>query len=216
MEMSFDIETVPQISPLSNIQTEELSRKLDNYLSKRSENEDIEEAKRLLMGTSPYFGEIICIGLGGEDASGEFKSLSIIGTEKEILQKFWKRITDFRGTFVSYNGLEFDVPFILARSMKHGIKVTNKTFIDTRRFQRYPHFDVKQILSDWDKFRSCTLHLACDHLGIPSPKEGEIKAKDVAQAYADGRIDEIQKYCLRDVRATLQIFKIVREYTIIK
>lgn len=213
--LSFDIETIPQRAPFSIIQEEEFSRKLETYLSKRSE-EDVEEAQRLLMGTSPYYGEIICIGLGYENGDGEFKTRSLIGEEPLILTNFWNLISKFTGTFVSYNGLEFDVPFILARSMKHNIKVTNKNFIDTRRFQKYPHFDVKQVMSDWDRFRSCTLRLACDHLGIPSPKENDIKAKDVAKAFAEGRIEEIQEYCLRDVKATLQIFKIVKNYTIIK
>jgi len=211
----FDIETIPQRAPLSDTQSEELTKKLNNYLAKRIDT-DTEEARRLLMGTSPYFGEVVCIGLGFDSANGEFKTKALIGTEEELLTEFWNIVKGFNGTYVSYNGLEFDVPFIISRSMKLGIAPTNKTFIETRRFQKHPHFDVKQIMSDWDRYRSCTLNLACDHLGIVSPKEGEIKAKDVAQAFADGHIDKIAEYCLRDIEATNEVFKFVKRYTIMR
>jgi len=73
--------------------------------------------------------------------------------------------------------------------------------------------DVKQIVSDWDRYRSCTLSLLCDHLGVPSPKEGEIKAKDVEAAFKAGGIDKIAAYCERDIVATNEVFKIVKQYT---
>lgn len=213
--LSFDIETIPQLNP-SPIQLEELSRKKENYSAKHLEEDDA-EVTRLLMGTSPYFGQIICIGMGWySDADRQYKSKGIIGDEPEILRTFWTSIAKFNGIFVSFNGLEFDVPFIIARSMKHRIKITNNNFLDTRRFQRFPHFDVKQVMSDWDRYRSCTLNLACDHLGIPSPKDGEIKAKDVADAYSRGEINKIEEYCLRDVKATLDIYEIVAQYVRIK
>lgn len=211
--LCFDIETIPQPTTLTSIQEEELNRKLENYIFKNP-SADLEETKRLIMGTSPFFGEIVCIGLGHDD--GDFKTKALIGEEINILQDFWKILQKFNGAFVSYNGLEFDVPFIIARSMKHRIEVTNKSFIDTRRFQKYPHFDVKQIISDWDRYKSCKLQLACDLLNVDSPKEGEIKAKDVAQAYREGKIDKIVEYCLKDIVATYEIYNIVKQYTFIR
>lgn len=177
-------------------------------------DEDIDEARRRIMGTSPYFGEIVCIGLGYE-TNGSFKTKALVGPEEQILTEFWEILDKFNGTFVSYNGIDFDVPFTLSRSMKHGISITNKSFMDTRRYQRRPHFDIKQILSDWDRYRSVTLHLACDHLGVPSPKDG-LKAKDVWKAFAEGRIDDIAEYCLKDIVATYQVYTIVKNYTIMR
>jgi hypothetical protein len=211
--LCFDIETIPQIAPLSDIQSEELNRKLENYMAYHT-NEDPEEAKRKLMGTNPFFGEIVCIGLGYE-ANGSFKTKALIGEEKQILTEFWEILSKFNGTFVSYNGIEFDAWFVITRTMMYNITITNKNFIDTRRFQKRPHFDVKQILSDWDKYRSITLNLACDYLGVSSPKDG-LKAKDVWQAYAEGRIDEIAEYCLKDITATYQIYNIVKNYTLMR
>ena len=147
------------------------------------------------MGTNPFFGEIVCIGIRQVNDTGQFDERAIVGTEKEILCEFWRILSKFqRGIFISYNGIAFDVPFILKRSMFHGLTPTNKLFLDKRRFSKFPHFDVKLVFSDFDRYQGCTLRLACEHMGIESPKEGEIKAEDVAQAFEDGKINEIAEY----------------------
>ena len=57
-----------------------------------------------------------------------------------------------------------------------------------------------------------SLELACQFFGITSPKDGSIKASGVASAYAEGRIAEITEYCLRDVVATSELYKMVHQY----
>lgn len=111
-----------------------------------------------------------------------------------------------------YNGLGFDVPWIIKRSIKHNIKAASKPFLDLRRYQKYPHFDVQMILADWDRFNVVSLDLACDLFAVPSPKKGVVKAEDVAQYYDDGKIDEIAAYCLKDVDATYKIYKLLTQY----
>ncbi len=210
----FDIETVPQQSELSTAQetylTKQLTRRLGaDYL----DNPDYEETKRLVMGTTPYLGEIVCIGIKKVLSNGQFDTLTLTGPEPDILTRWWGIASKHRGQYVHYNGLGFDVPWIVKRSMKHGIRPTSKDFLDLRRFQKYPHFDIQQILADWDRFNIISLDLACSFTGVPSPKEGEIAAKDVAQAYADGKIKQIAEYCLRDVESTHQLYKIATVYT---
>ncbi|MBT7929340.1 hypothetical protein HN682_05440 [Candidatus Peregrinibacteria bacterium] len=208
----FDIETIPQQTPLSDLQEETLQRKLDKFTIK--DNEDLIGIRNRIMATSPYFGEIVCIG-AMKVYGDESGSISLVGTEKEILTRWWEIIKKHKGVFVHYNGLGFDVPFILKRSMFHGIEPTHKQFADTKRFQRYPHFDVQQILADWDRYQTASLELACEFLGVKSPKDGEIKAANVAEAFAAGRIDEIAEYCLKDVQATYDVYQILQNYTYI-
>ena len=88
----------------------------------------------------------------------------------------------------------------------------NRKFLTTKRYQTWPHFDVAAILADWDQREYITLDLACDMLNIPSPKDGEIKADHVAQAYLDNKIDLIAEYCLKDVDSTYKLFKLIKEY----
>ena len=63
--MTFDIETVPQQKPLTDIQQEELDKQLEKAYARNPEMTDLdkEKYKRLIMATNPFFGEIICIGL---------------------------------------------------------------------------------------------------------------------------------------------------------
>jgi 3'-5' exonuclease len=209
--LTLDIETIPQQTKLSEIAEEELQKKINRQ---KESDESPEELKNRVMATSPYFGEIICIGLMKTNDKGQFEKLGLIGEEKEILIKFWNIVKNhYYGLYVSYNGLGFDVPFIVKRSMMHKILPTSKDFTDTRRFQKHPHFDVMNHISDYDRYAAPTLRLACDFLGIPSPKEGDIAAKDVYTAFKAGRIEAIKDYCLRDVEATYKAYDIVRRYT---
>jgi predicted PolB exonuclease-like 3'-5' exonuclease len=210
----FDIETIPQQSELSKVQETYLDKQLVKRLGPDyQDNPEYNETKRLIMGTTPYLGEICCIGIKKVLANGQFDMVALKGAEADILTRWWGIISKHRGQFVHYNGLGFDVPWIIKRSMKYGIRPTSKDFLDRRRFQKYPHFDVQQILADWDRFNIISLELACDFLGVTSPKEGEIKAKDVAQAFKDGKIKQIAEYCLKDVDATHQIYQLVTSYT---
>lgn len=209
-KLTFDIETIPMQGDLSETLKDEVSKKVDRELTKNPElahdSEILEALKNKIMATNPYFGQVITIGLHIDSARGQGTE-ALVGTEEEILTRFWNMIKNHRGLFISYNGLSFDVPFIIKRSMYHGIKPSNTDFLNTRRYTKYPHFDCQEVISDWDRFRAPTLRLACEHLGIPSPKEGEVEASQVYPAYLDGRIDEIAKYCERDVVATYELYK---------
>ncbi|MBC8436922.1 ribonuclease H-like domain-containing protein [bacterium] len=210
----FDIETIPQQGKLTTTQQENLDKKLAKAFGNETPtNEEYNKKRSFIMGTNPHFGEIVCIGVKKVLSTGEFDATSLVGTEPEILTKFWDIAKKHRGRYVHYNGLGFDVPWIIKRSMYHGIKPSNKEFLDTRRYTKYPHFDVQMILADWDRYAAVTLDLACDFLKVPSPKEGEVKGDQVEQAFLDGKINQIAEYCLRDVDATHKVYNIVQTYT---
>jgi len=215
--LTFDAETIPQQEPLTEIQQEELNRQLEKAFARNPEWTDIEKEKhrRLIMATNPFYGEIVCIGLHRTTQNGSlFDSTSIIGEpdEKSILARFWKILEKFKGVFISFNGLNFDVPFILKRSMKHGLTPTNNAFLDMRRFSRNPHFDVKLVVGDYDKYAFGTLRLMCDHFGIKSPKEGVVKAENVEEEFKKGNIKLIAEYCLKDVEATYHLYEKLLSY----
>lgn len=209
--LTFDIETRPQQGQLSEIQEEELSKKLGRYLD-RHPQADKDEARRLLMGTSPYFGEIVVIGLLKE-VNGQTDTLALDGSETEILTRFWEIVGKHRGVFISYNGLSFDVPFIINRSLACQTPPSNADFINTRRYSKYPHFDVKEVIADWDRFAAPTLRLACELTGVKSPKEGEVKAEEVEKvSLQPGGIKKIADYCIRDVQSTYEVYKKLQGY----
>jgi len=211
--LTFDIETIPQQAPLSDIQQQELKKQLEKTYKRNLDWDDKEKEafKRLIMATNPFYGEIICIGLHKTIDDLE-DSLVLTGEENHILARFWKILKSFKGLFISFNGLNFDIPFILKRSMKHSILPTNNDFLDLKRFSRNPHFDTKLVIGDWDKYAPGTLRLVCDYLGVSSPKEGEIKAENVEEQFKKGKIDAIAEYCLRDIHATYSVYEVLVKY----
>lgn len=211
--ISYDIETIPMSKDItSEIQKNLLEKRIES-LKQYSGKDTIEENEiNKLQATSPYFGEIVCIGIyeesprypnGHSAAVYQKKGIS----EKDILKQFWDHIEGFHGTFVSFNGLSFDAPFIRNRSWKYGIPLTNKNFIKLQRFSTYPHFDVMKIFSNWEIRNTIGLEGVTDFFSVPSPKEGEVKAENVYDAYLDGRIVEIAEYCKRDVESTALVYK---------
>ena len=185
--LSYDIETIPEeVSELTSTQTQEIQKKLDRYLKSNPEEAvNKESIRNMLMATNPLFGKIVCIGITYLTDNG-VREVGLIGEEKDILASWWKEISNYNGTYVSFNGLEFDAPYIITRSMKHSVAPTNKNFCSLQRFQRYPHYDVMQWSCNWDRWRSSSLKNLCDFLDIPSPKEGEVAAENVYDAFKAG------------------------------
>lgn len=225
----FDIETVPQDGPLSSAQEAQLEKKLKGecqlpyltgsaYLALKEEEKRHYDSKvKMIRGTDPYLGKIVVIGLlHAQESSGFGKSainkFAITGKEEDILKEFWAYLSKERFRFISYNGLGFDVPWIIKRSMHHGIQPTNENFLITRRYTRWPHTDLQQVLADWDRRNSCTLDLACETFGIPTPKDGKIAAADVASEFEKGNIKGIADYCVKDITATYELFKLAEQY----
>ncbi|MFT5689305.1 MAG: putative PolB exonuclease-like 3'-5' exonuclease, partial [Planctomycetota bacterium] len=69
------------------------------------------------------------------------------------------------------------------------------------------HVDLMDVLSFQGSWRErYSLDYWCHRFGVESPKGG-IDGSQVGRAYDEGRIDEIGEYCLRDVRATGELFK---------
>lgn len=201
----FDIETIPQ-TRLSEVQEKKKAEKVEK--SDHWKDNPIKE-----MSLDPWFGRIITIGLFYPERN-VYKSFTL-ENERMLLQQFWEEIYNFDGTFVSYNGLAFDVPFIKIRSMVNNIVgPLNKNFLQTRRFQDFPHFDVAQHASDWDSRNRTSLEMACDQTGISSPKSGNVNADSVHTAYLEGRLSDISEYCEKDLNATYELYNKVRRFRV--
>jgi predicted PolB exonuclease-like 3'-5' exonuclease len=201
----FDIETIPILEDsLSQKQKDYLTKKL-NQAFKRDPTIDLEAKSGELRGTDPYLGRIICIGMYWPQKA---KALSLTNPdEKTILQTFWSLLVGETGPFIGYNTLKFDIPFIIRRSMHHGITPTSPAFLQYTKYDPTPvHYDMMLVLSG-GRENYYSLHEACDFFGVPSPKEGGIVAAEVATFYHAGKIQEIADYCLRDVQSTYDLYQ---------
>lgn len=209
----FDIETIP-LTDLSEPLELEVARRTKREVEKGEVQPS--EAEVLVRSVSPFFGRVLAIGMRlHNDKSGENKDKIISeATEEDTLQAFFETVNhpasqDLR--YVHYNGLGFDVPFLIIRAAIRGITISSYRFLNQRRFSYDPHVDVMQFLSRWGR-EGVSLDLACRSFGIPSPKEGEVKGETVAAAFERGDLEAVREYVMRDVEATHRLFLKIKEY----
>ena len=84
-------------------------------------------------------------------------------------------------------------------------------FLDTRRFSTDRHFDVREVLTNYDRYRKGTLEFFCEIFRVPSPKNG-INGSNVGDYFKAGRLDQIAQYCLADCKATGELYLKLRNY----
>ena len=122
--LALDVETVP-IKSL-NEYSSTVQQKVQEKIKRRQER-DPDFNYEYFASIHGDFGRIICISLGyiGEDNSIRLKS--IYGEdESTILSDFNNIIDKHKGIYIHYNGLNFDIPFILQRmSHNHIIPKSN-------------------------------------------------------------------------------------------
>jgi DNA polymerase elongation subunit (family B) len=136
------------------------------------------------------------------------------GSEKELLETFWqgldairtKERKESRGLrLVTYNGRGYDAPVLMIRSAQLGVRPTMKLL--ENRYDIGLHCDLMDVLTFHGAWRDhYSLDYWCRRFDIESPK-GSIDGSQVSRAYRDGRIEDIGEYCLRDVRATSQLYR---------
>jgi DNA polymerase elongation subunit (family B) len=217
-QIIFDIETVGR-------DFESLDKATQEYLLRYAETEDEKEEIKDRLSFYPLTAEVVAIGLLNPDTQkglvffqtlGEpllpFEEDNIryeTGTEKEILEKFWNVIKDYR-QFITFNGRGFDCPFILIRSAIHRIKP--KKDLMPNRYNDM-HVDLLDHLTFYGATRRrFSLDMWCRAFGIKSPKEGGITGYEVKDLFRAGRYIDIARYCVGDLRATRELLSYWENY----
>lgn len=216
-KLVIDIETV-------GIPWEELDAYVREYLIKGLSDGDAEETRRA-GGLSPFRGKIVAIGViniedGRSCALYEVPNQTdvrieksgartyISGTEKQILEKFWDWF-DPDSRFITFNGRQFDGPFIMIRSAINS--VIPKRDLVGYRYQMHPNCDLREALNFFGTTNSrqfkFNLDLACKVFGIATSKSEGVDGRSVETWYRAGRHRDIADYCLEDVRATMELYE---------
>jgi 3'-5' exonuclease len=180
----------------------------------------------------PLTAQIVCIAMvnaeteGGkvlyiaEDSESELPETGAVKftpcvDEADLLAQFWELAKRFE-VAVTFNGRGFDVPFLYLRSALLQVPISRKDWLGYR-FQTEPHCDLAEQLTFYNvsgrdgAARKFNLDFYCKAFGIESPKSQGVTGRDVTTMVGEGRFREIAEYCLRDVRATVQLFRIWRE-----
>ena len=217
--IAFDIE-------VAGFPWEEVDEITRGYLLSREGEKERREAVPERTGLYPGLGKIISIGmwLVGEDRglillegkSEETRDWSKVpnakifrGDERELLEEFWRLVgRPPKGgvpRLVSYNGRGYDGPMLSIRSAQLGVRPSRNLL--GNRYSIAEHCDLMEVLSFMGVTRErYSLEYWCRRFDIESPK-GSIDGSQVSRVYRAGRIDDIGEYCLRDVRATAQLYQ---------
>ena len=225
MKLVFDIETV-------GFDFESLSESQQEYLLRYAEKENDETVRQQKIDDSirylslyPFTAKVVAIAMlnvkSGQTMvlyEGEEKEETLSTekpviykplTEKEMLETFWEYATKV-DQFITFNGRQFDVPFLMLRSAM--LRVKPAINLLGNRFDSSKHLDLLEMLTFYSLFRKFNLDFYCKAFGIESPKSKGVSGMDVKQLYEAGRIKEIAVYCGDDVRATYELYKIWDEF----
>ncbi len=213
--ISFDIE-------VAGFPWEDVDEITRGYLLNRERDPAEREAVPERMALFPGLGKIIAIGMwlveedrgmilleGKSHAERDWEKVPdskiFRGSEKELLEKFWGLVAKRGSRLVSYNGRGYDGPMLSIRSAQLGIAPSRQ--LVGYRYDMTSHCDLMEIFSFQGATRGrYSLDYWCRRFDVESPKGG-IDGSQVGRAYRDGRIDDIGEYCLRDVRATAELYR---------
>jgi uncharacterized protein YprB with RNaseH-like and TPR domain len=221
----FDIETCCfPFESLSESQQEYLLR-----YAEKEQNEEIRTQKRedaiRYLSLYPLTAKVIALGIfdvekektfvyyennSEEEWSLENKNVHFKGVkEEDILKSFW-RIIDVTDQVITFNGKNFDIPFLMTRSAVHKIRPCKNLL--SKRYDSSLHIDLLEQFTYFGLIRKFNLDFYCHAFGIDSPKSKGVSGMDVKNLYEAGKFKDIAVYCSEDVFAEYKLFKIWNEY----
>lgn len=134
-------------------------------------------------------------------------------SESRMLINFWKLLEQNRSiTLVSFNGRNFDAPWLMLRSAVLGIR-PSRNLMEGTKFNYPNHIDLLDKLtfyqpSQQGATRRFNFDFYAKAFGIVSPKEAGVDGSMVGVLFSEGRLEDIAAYCLRDVAATWQLYEV--------
>jgi DNA polymerase elongation subunit (family B) len=228
----FDIETTAQpLESFDEVQQEYLLRdaaKLADEAERTAKRAEITRCFSLW----PLTGQVVCIAMLNADSgrgqvlfsaedftedAGEAGPVEFVPCvdEMELLTAFWD-IAKHYEEVVTFNGRGFDVPFLYLRSAVLNVPISRKNWLGYR-FATEPHCDLAEQFTFYNvsgregAARRFNLDFYCKAFGIDSPKGHGVTGMDVGALMAEGKHREIAEYCLRDVRATVELYRVWKE-----
>jgi predicted PolB exonuclease-like 3'-5' exonuclease len=216
----FDIETVPDTTIRA------LPPTIAQAVTRAAERQDGEDGK--VMSLSPWFGKIVSLAFADASRPADDMPVTVLAvpppqvqgevqrevpahvrlmSEKELLQCFWT-LAEHADVVVTYNGRNFDVPYVVVRSLVHGIPARKDLLSNPWGLR--PHLDLYRVLTNGsNSLGPSSLDVVCWSLGLTSPK-GSMDGSMVAPTYARGDIVTIAEYNAGDVRATAEVYRRVQ------
>tara|TARA_B100000963_G_scaffold334854_1_gene328423 strand:- start:3596 stop:4315 length:720 start_codon:yes stop_codon:yes gene_type:complete len=226
----FDVETATTFKDHS-----ELSDRMKKLWSKRCEwlrsNYEDNEGKTdselysYKGALHPEFNKVLCVSFGRVEIDSTGEVTSNVHTcsghdEKEVLHNTLKVFEKFHASgfkFVGHNIKGFDIPVILKRSVINGLSIPSFLHLHNLKPWEMPFIDTSDVwnFGAWGGTR-VSLDLMSASLNVPTPKDN-MDGSMVSDAYwLEDRLEDIVKYCEKDVIATANVVLKLGNYNIIE
>jgi len=232
-KLVFDIETSAlPVENYDDAQKEYLFREAEKLAEESARDTKREEIK-LQFNLWPFTAQVVCVAMLNaesqrgqvlftaedyeESAEAETGAVEFMACadEVELLTAFWD-VAKHYDEIVTFNGRGFDVPFLYLRSALLNVPISKKNWLGYR-YAVEPHCDLAEQFTFYGvsgregAARRFNLDFYCKAFGIESPKSHGVTGLDVNTLLAAGKQREIAEYCLRDVRATVQLYQVWKE-----
>ena len=211
--MVFDIETVgKKFDKLDEVEQDYLL----NNLEKAESDKEVAKKKT---GLYSIFGMVCAIGafnpstkkgivllIGDKDLIPEKENYTykIFNNEKDLLIAFWEIAKEYE-MFVTYNGDNFDFPYLQIRSGINRVKVP----FEIKKWGTEKFVDLQNKIRQSHGFK---LEMLCKAFGIENPKEAGVHGGDVNDLFDNKDYQKIADYVARDAFSTTQLYLIWKEF----
>jgi len=205
----FDLETIADKSAIPLLPPVEADSRLKDPAKIKASIEKKEADRLSKLGLDPATARICCFGWhDGKNSHHIILEDETPKAEKKLLQQTWEVLAE-GDHFVTYNGIGFDVPMLLMRSLINRVRPAVK--ISTKKYVIANHTDVRMVLANWDSYAKGTLDFYSRLLLGKTSKE-EFDGSDVQMMWDMELFDEIAKYCEADCKCTFEIYELLTKY----
>ena len=129
----------------------------------------------------------------------------------EIVKKFWLGISCYKAKLVTFNGRCFDMPLLELAAFRYGYAARDYCQNSRNRFNG--PIDLMDWMTNFGAYRlNGGLDLLAKLIGKPG-KIGGMAGDQVYQMVLDGRLQEVNDYCLCDTLDTYFVFLRTRVFT---
>ena len=163
------------------------------------------------MALNPLYGKVISIGAYGDD----IKEAKTTNNEQGLLNWFFETVinptTNDANTLITWNGNNFDLPFIYKRSLILGNKSYKKPLSYwTKRYVTEPHCDLMQVFSNWS-FDYNKLDVVANAILGNNKIDIDFKLFPEMMKTEEGQ-KQIGEYCLYDCQLTYELYQACKGY----
>ena len=159
------------------------------------------------IGTMAEFARVVCIAKGYLRENKPTIRAECLEDEKKILLNFNIILeSSQKGAYdilCTHAGNSFDIPFLAARMLIHGIKIPVQLDVIGVKPWFIPHIDTMEL---WPTSKFVSMRTLALAMGLPDPK-GDMSGTDVAEAFAAKKYGQIERYAEGDVLTLMNIFR---------